>query len=67
MNKPTNKNQKFNSIVIHRLVKKYGLTGYYIRQCLKNERNNETSDTIKKDYKRLVKQVEKALNQYSCH
>ena len=51
MNKPTNKNQKFNSIVINRLVKKYGLTAYYIRQCLKNERNNETSDTIKKEYK----------------
>ncbi|MDB0603150.1 hypothetical protein PL373_18865 [Tenacibaculum maritimum] len=63
MNKRTNKNQKFNSVVINRLIEKYGFTGYYIRQCLKDQRNNETADTIRKDYKRLVKQVENALNQ----
>ena len=63
MSKSTTKYQKFNSQVINKLEEKFGLTGYYIRQCLKNERNSITADTINKEYKRLVKQVENALNQ----
>ncbi len=62
MSENTTKYQKFNSQVIKRLEEKFGLTGYYIRQCLKKERNSTTADTINKEYKRLVKQVETALN-----
>ncbi len=63
MNKRTKKNQKFNSQVINTLIKKHGFTGYYIRQCLKRERNSLTSDTIRKEYSQLVKKVENVLNQ----
>lgn len=62
MSENTTKYQKFNSQVVNKLEQKFRLTGYYIRQCLKNERNSITADTIKKEYKRLVKQVEAALN-----
>jgi hypothetical protein len=63
MNKDTRKNQKFNSLVINKLIVKFDLTGFYIRQCLKGERNSLTSDKIRKEYKKLVKKVENALNQ----
>lgn len=62
MSKSTTKYRKFNSQVINKLSEKHDLTGYYIRQCLKNERKGLTSDKIRKEYKLLVKQVENALN-----
>jgi len=62
MSKSTTKYQKFNSQVVNKLSAKFGLTDYYIRQCLKNERNSITADTIRREYKRLVKEVETALN-----
>lgn len=63
MSKSTQKRQSFNSQVVNKLSEKHGLTAYYIRQCLKNERNSITSDTIRKEYKQLVKQVNQVLNQ----
>ncbi|WP_159284243.1 hypothetical protein [Tenacibaculum maritimum] len=63
MDKSKNKRQSFNSQVVNNLSKKHGLTAYYIRQCLKKERNSITSDTIRKEYNQLVKQVENILNQ----
>lgn len=63
MSKSTQKRQSFNSQVVNKLSEKHGLTPYYIRQCLKNERNSITSDTIRKEYKQLVKQVNQVLNQ----
>ena len=58
-----NKYKKFNSQVVNRLIEKHSLTGYYIRQCLKGERNSETSDTVRKDYNRLARQVKNVLNE----
>jgi len=63
MNKSTKKYKKFNSQVINKLSEKYSLTGYYIRQCLKGERNSVTSDKLCREYIQLVKQVENVLNQ----
>lgn len=63
MSKSTQKRQSFNSQVVNKLSEKYELTPYYIRQCLKGERNSITSDTIRKEYRRLKKEVENALNQ----
>jgi len=62
MCKGTRKNQKFNSLVVNKLVEKFGLSDYYIRQCIKLERKSITADTVVKEYKRLVKEVELALN-----
>lgn len=63
MSKSNQKRNKFNALVVGKLVEKYGFTAYYIRQCLKGERNSLTSDTIRKEYKRLADEVDSALNQ----
>jgi hypothetical protein len=60
--KNTQKRNKWNSLVVNKLSEKYGFTGYYIRQCLKGERNSQTSDTIRKEYKELVLEIENTLN-----
>ncbi len=63
MCKPTKKNNNFNDVVVDKLSKSFGLTKHFIRMCLRGDRTSQTADTIVKEYKRLVKQVEKALNQ----
>jgi len=62
MNKSTIKRNKFNELVINRLQKKWGVTKHYIRMALRGDRTSETCEEIVKDYKRLVKEVENALN-----
>ncbi len=63
MSKSTNKRNNYNYLVVTRISKKYGVTKSYTRMCLRGDRVCETCDTIKKEYKQLVKQVETALNQ----
>ena len=63
MNKGTKKNYKYNTLVVKRLSEKYGLSEYYIRECIRGDRNSETSDTVRKEYKRLVNEVKNVLNQ----
>lgn len=62
MNKSTKKYNKFNAGVVNALVKKHGLSSQYIRQCLRGERNSITSDTIRKQYNTMKKEVESILN-----
>lgn len=62
MDKNTQKRNKWNSLVVNKLSEKHGFTTYYIRQCLKGDRDSLTSDTIRKEYKELTKEVEDALN-----
>lgn len=62
MDKPTKKRNSYNTLVVKKLSEKHGLTDYYIRQCLRGDRNSLTSDTIRKEYKQLVKKVEETLN-----
>jgi len=62
MSKSTKKYNKFNSLVINTLSEKHGFTKQFIRQCLRKDRNSLTSDTIRKEYKQLVKKVENVLN-----
>ena len=61
MSKSTNKNNKFNSQVINALSEKHGYAPQYIRQCLRGDRNNLTSDAIRKEYAQLVKEVQSVL------
>lgn len=61
--KPKQKKQEsWNPLVLDKVHQKFGLTKYYIRQCLRGDRNNETSDAIQKEYKRLCKEVDEVLN-----
>ncbi len=63
MSKNTEKRNSYNTLVVKKLSKDYGFTEYYIRQCLRGDRNSITSDTIRKEYKKLVEEVEDVLNQ----
>lgn len=63
MNKCNAKSQNsYNAVAVNALHKKYGLSKQYIRQCLRGDRNNSTADTIRKDYKVLVKEVNAFIN-----
>ena len=61
MSKSTKKYSKFNSQVVNALSEKHGFTTQYIRQCLRGDRNSLTSDTIRKQYAQLTKEVENIL------
>jgi len=56
------KQETWNPLVLEKVHQKFGFTKFYIRQCLRGDRNNETSDAIQKEYKRLCKEVEAVLN-----
>lgn len=61
MDKPTKKNNKYNQVVIERLKSKYGVSKRYITMSLSGDRTSETSSTIKKDYKVMLKEVNTLL------
>lgn len=63
MNKSTQKNKKWNSLVVNKLSEKHGFTIRFINQCLNNDRTSQTSDTIRREYKELTKKIEETLNQ----
>ncbi|MDO5608886.1 MAG: hypothetical protein Q4G08_10570 [Capnocytophaga sp.] len=63
MNKSTKKNNSYNALVVNKLSSKFGYSAYYVRKCLRPDSKWEMADAIKKDYQRLVKQVDNALNQ----
>lgn len=65
MNKGTKKDEKFkyNRQIIDKLVEKYGMTNYYIRQCASGKRSGITPDKIQKEYRQLSKAAEDAVSQ----
>lgn len=52
------KQNSYNPVAVKALSEKYSLTPYYIRQCLRGDRKSLTSDTIYKEYKKLVSKIE---------
>ncbi len=56
----------YNQAVIKRIMKKYGVTNRYVRECVSGRRPCEMADLMIKDYNKWVKAhdeaVEKALN-----
>lgn len=60
-NKTKKENYVFNQQVLSTLVEKYGLTVYYIRQCINGNRVGIMPDKIRKDYKELCAKVEAVL------
>lgn len=63
MSKSTIKRQNYNTQVVERIAKKWGVTPRFVTMALKGDRDSETAETIKKDYKRLVKEVNNIINQ----
>jgi hypothetical protein len=62
MLKNTNKGKKiFNPLVIDKLHEKYGVTKHFIRMSLNGDRQSQTSDRIKADYKIFCNQIAEVL------
>lgn len=53
----------YNALVLDKLVEKYGMSRYYIKQCINGRRDCTTGDNIRKEYHRLCLKVKEALNQ----
>lgn len=60
------KRNSYNTLVVEKLHKKYGLSKTYIRSCINPDSTKATKgimpDTIRKEYKALVSAVENALS-----
>ncbi len=61
MDKPTKKRANYNATVVDRLIEKYGVSKRFITMSLSGDRESETSDSIKKDYKTMLKEVNNVL------
>lgn len=66
MNKETKKASeiRYNRQVIVTLSEKYGLSDYYVRQCVAGRRDGVTPDKLQKDYKELTKALELKKEQF---
>ena len=53
--------KRYNVLVVERLAEKYGVTQRFVRQCLSGDRQSETADTIKKEYRELDDAIGKVL------
>lgn len=54
MSKSTKKSQSYNEDILNVLEKKYGVTKMFIRASIKGDRKSTTSDSIKRDYKKML-------------
>lgn len=61
MDKPTKKRAIYNTTVVNRLIEKYGVSKRFITMSLSGDRESETSEAIKKDYKTMLKEVNNVL------
>lgn len=61
MDKPTKKRAIYNATVVNRLIEKYGVSKRFITMSLSGDRESETSEAIKKDYKTMLKEVNNVL------
>jgi hypothetical protein len=66
MNKETKKASeiRYNRQVIVTLSEKYGLSDYYVRQCVAGRREGIVPDKLQKDYKELTKALELKKEQF---
>jgi len=65
MDKRTKKtSEKLIPQVIDTLVDQYGMTAYYIRQCVAGRRDGITPDRIRKDYRRLAAPLQQAITNF---
>jgi len=66
MNKGTKKVEKkrYNRQVIETLSEKYGLSDYYVRQCVAGRRDGVIPDKLRKDYKTLTNTLELKKEQF---
>lgn len=65
MDKVTKKNpDQYVPQVITVLQENYGVSKYYIRQCVAGRRQGILPDKIRKEYKEITRDLEKALKNF---
>lgn len=66
MSKETKKSQqkRYNRQVIETLVEKFGLSDYYVRQCVSGKKQGITPDKVRKEYKELENTLELKKEQF---
>ncbi len=63
MRKGIKKRVRYNSMVIDRIMEKYGLSRSYVTGSLSDVYVGDVPDTLKKEYKTILKEVEKFIKQ----
>jgi hypothetical protein len=58
----TKKNNSYNVVAVTAISEKRGLSKQYIRQCLKGDRKSISADQILKEYRELVREIEKLVS-----
>lgn len=53
MDKNTQKRTSFNTQIVKVLSSSYNVTEYFVRECIKGNKNSLTADEIKKKYNEL--------------
>lgn len=48
----------YHSTVVDRLIEKYGVSRRYITMSINGDRTSETSTTIKRDYNKMLREVQ---------
>lgn len=61
MSKGTKKRIRYNSMVVDRLMEKYGLSRSYVTGSLSEVYKGDVPDTLKKEYKSILSEVNKFI------
>lgn len=64
MNEGKIKRQSYNQHAINALAKKYSVGKTMVRAALRGDRESETAQSIKKDYRALVAQMLKPVEEF---
>lgn len=53
--------KKFNTEIVERLAKKYGVTHDMVRISVNGERSSDRAHDIRREYNRIIKEIQKAI------
>lgn len=62
MGKSIEKKQRYNALVVAKLADRYDCTVRFVRMSISGERDSAKAELIKKDYVKLMKEVQSIFN-----
>lgn len=63
MDKSKQKREKYNALAVNKIAEAYGFSARYVRQILKGDRKGLMADNVLRDYNKLARDFENAVNQ----
>lgn len=63
MDKSKQKREKYNALAVNKIAEAYGFSTRYVRQILKGDRKGLMADNVLRDYNKLARDFENAVNQ----